>query len=277
MFDRAYAKINLSLDVFNRRADGYHELRSIMLPLNFYDELQIEKAEQMSYECNVPYLTFDESNTIVKAITLFKQYYGIADNYKVILNKLIPSQAGLAGGSADGAAALRILFRMYGIKPKKEEIKELCLKIGADVIFTYYNRPALVSGIGEELAFFSIKTPLYVLLVKPSRGISTKEAYGSLDLSLCDHPDVEKLKERLINGEDFFDLLGNSLEEPSLRLCRAIRKVKEELLALGANCPLMSGSGSTVFVISKDREEILYLYHKMNKGHYFVRYTEVRI
>ena len=276
MFDRAFAKINLSLDVFARRPDGYHELRSIMLPLNYYDELRIEKAEVMSYECNVPYLNFDSSNTIVKAISLFKERYGISDNYKVVLNKLIPSQAGLAGGSADGAAALRILFRMYGLKPKKAEIKELCLKIGADVIFTYYNRPALVSGIGEELAFFSIKEPLYVLLVKPARGISTKEAYDNLNLDVCDHPDVYQLKERLIAGADFADLLGNSLEEPSLRLCGAIRTLKEELQALGAERPLMSGSGSTVFVISRKREEILTLYHKLSNSRYFVRYTEVK-
>lgn len=276
MKSRAYAKINLSLNVRRRREDGYHELESIMLPLNFYDELSIEKNDEMIYECDRPFIVFDQSNTVVKAISLMKERYGINDNFHVRLNKHIPMQAGLAGGSADGAAAIRILKKMYDIRMSEEDIRDICLKIGADVVFTYYNRPALVEGIGEKLTWFSVKKPYYVLLVKPSKGISTKECYTNLNLEKCDHPDVPKIRECLEKGEDFLDLISNSLEEPSLRLCSDIRRVREDLEAIGARRPLMSGSGSTVFVISENEEEIRRLNDEMRKKRYFVRYTEVR-
>lgn len=275
MKSRAYAKINLSLDVVRRREDGYHELESVMCPICLYDEIEINKAEKMSYSCNKWYVKFRDNNTIVKAINYMKEHYQITDNFEVKLNKFIPVKAGLAGGSTDGACVIRMLNRLYDLKMSKEEIKEACLSIGADVIFTYYSRPALVSGIGEKLEFFDIKDDYYVLLVKPNAGVSTKDAYQQLDLSACAHPDVKLLMGKLIKGEDLKGYLGNSLEYSSFRLCPEISKIKEEMEGMMEGQVLMSGSGSTVFAISKSKKEIEELYHLMKMHKMFVKTTRL--
>ncbi len=274
MKDRAYAKVNLALDIMRRREDGYHELSSIMVPLNFYDLLEINKAEETSYECDRSFVPFNSSNTIVKMIGLFKEKYGISDRFEVKLEKKIPIKAGLAGGSADASAALRILQKMYHIEMSEDEIRELCGKVGSDVLFTYYNRPALVEGTGEKLTFFDIRKKYYVLLVKPSAGISTKESYGNLDLSICPHPEVYTLKEKLEQGEDIIPYLGNSLEQPADLLCREVGQAKKALLKEGALFAMMSGSGSTVFTLSESETEIRKLYESMKKYRYFTRFTE---
>ena len=108
MKDRAYAKINLSLDVFNIREDGYHDLLSIMLPIDFYDELEISIDTQDSFSCNRRFIRYNEKNSIYKMISLIKERYGIKDHHKIVLNKVIPTQAGLGGGTADAASTLRI-------------------------------------------------------------------------------------------------------------------------------------------------------------------------
>ena len=274
MKDRAYAKVNLALDILRRRKDGYHELSSVMVPLNFYDVLEISKAEEMTYECDRSFIPFNSANTIVKMIGLFKERYGIEDNYHVKLEKRIPIKAGLAGGSADATAALRILQRMYRIQMSEEETREICGKVGSDVLFTFYNKPALVEGTGEKLTFFDIRKKYYVLLVKPSAGVSTKESYGNLDLSSCPHPDVFSLKEKLEKGEEILPYLGNSLEQPAELLCKEVGEVKRDLLKEGAPFALMSGSGSTVFTLSESETEIRKLYESMKKYRYFTRFTE---
>lgn len=273
MKDRAYAKINLSLNVKRRREDGYHELESIMCPIFLYDEIEINKADEMSYSCDKWYVKFRDNNTIVKAMNYMKENYQITDNFEVKLTKRIPIKAGLAGGSTDGACVIRMLNGMYDLRMSKEEITKACLSIGADVIFTYYSRPALVSGIGENLDFFRIKDNYHVLLVKPNDGVSTKEAYEGLNLNECDHPDVETIREKIVVGADVTGHLGNSLEYSSFKLCPAINDIKKEMEGILPEKVLMSGSGSTVFAISKDKEEIENLYKIMKKHKLFVKKT----
>ena len=275
MKDRAYAKINLSLDIVRRREDGYHELRSVMVPVDFYDVLEIRKAARPSYTSNRKYIYWNENNTILKMVKAVKKRYGIEDEFEINLEKSIPTQAGLAGGSSDGAAALRILERMYHLHLSKDDVEELCREVGSDVLFTYYHSPALVEGTGEKLEFFDIKDDWYVLLVKPSAGVSTKESYETLDLSLCDHPDVPKLKKVLEEGGDPFPYMGNSLEQPAKILCPEVERVKDLLKSKGASFALMSGSGSTVFTMSKDRQMIQKLYEDMKKCGLFTRFTKL--
>ena len=270
---RAYSKINLSLDVFNVREDGYHDLKSIMIPLHFYDELKIEKADQDCFDCNKTFLKMDGHNSIFKMISIVRERYGIRDHFAVTLNKMVPTQAGLGGGTADAAAALRILKRMYQLKIGKEELREICTSVGADVLFNYYNVPSAVEGIGDRIEPFEIRGQYYVLLVKPKKGVSTKEAYEKLDMQNCAHPDIDSLKKALTEGKPIKGLLGNSLEQPALELNREIGAIKEKLRSLGAENVLMSGSGSTVFCISSDKEEIANLYNAMKHTKYFVRFT----
>lgn len=274
MRDKAYSKINLSLDVFNVREDGYHDIKSIMIPINFFDIVEIDKAKEDSFTSNISFLKMNEHNSIFKMINLVKEKYGIEDHFKVNLVKRVPTQAGLGGGTADAASTLRILKKMYRLDLSFEDIRELCVKVGADVYFNYYNTPAVVEGIGDKLSPIKMKKKYYALLVKPRTGVSTKAAYENLDMNICDHPDIDKLKKALEEGESIEGLIGNSLEQPSLLLNKDISDIKSKLVKLGARNVLMSGSGSTVFCISENRNEIEPLYYEMKNGRYFVRIVE---
>ena len=275
MKQRAYAKINLSLDVFGVREDGYHELNSIMLPVNFYDLLEIDIAEKDSYECNWHYIRYNEHNSIYKMISVLKDRYDIKDRHRIVLHKSIPIQAGLGGGTADAAAALKLFEKLYGIKPDKEEIRDICISVGADVLFNYYNVPAQVKGIGDIIEPIWLKKPYYVLLVKPKTGISTAKAYQELDLETCAHPDIEKLRKALEEGDDFSGLIGNSLQDVAQSMSSDIKEVIDRLNGLGAPDVLMSGSGSTVFSISEDRQRILDLYNMVKNDSYYARFGKI--
>lgn len=275
MIYRAYGKINLSLNITGVREDGYHTLESIFLPIDFFDQIEIEKSDSMEYSSNRYYIRFNESNTIVKAVELMKSEFDIKDNFKIYLNKHIPTQAGLAGGSADGACIIRAFNKMYDLKLDKEKIKELCSYIGSDVLFTYYAKPALVSGVGEKVRFINVLKDYYVLLLKPHFGVSTKECYELMDLETCTHPDIDKLKIALENGEDYIPYLGNSMEDAAISLVGDIKKAKDDLIKAGAPFALMSGSGSTVFTMSEDQNLILKLKETLENKDYFIRYAKV--
>lgn len=276
MKERAYAKINLALNVKGIREDKYHELEMIMLPLAFYDELTIEKAPTTSYTSNRSYIRFNSKNTVVKMIDYLKTNYQIATNFKVYLAKHIPLRAGLAGGSADAAATLRLIDKLCNLHLSSQEKEKAALAIGADVPFCLYNKPALVSGIGEKLQFFNLTSPLNVLLVKPIKGISTKEAFKHLNINLCSHPNVYALKKELEEGNyrAALEYFGNSLEQASFMLLPEIKQIKTDLLQKGLDVALMSGSGSTVFGLSSNKELLDEVAQSMLKKGYFVRKTQ---
>ena len=274
MKDRAYAKINLALDVFNIREDGYHDINSIMVPVDFYDELEINIANDDMYNCNKRFIRFNEANSIIKMIKAVKEKYNINDHFYINLNKVVPTQAGLGGGTSDAASTLRILKKLYNLNLSKEDERELCVSVGADVLFNYYNKPAVVSGIGDVVEPFTINKKYSVLIVKPKLGVSTREAYQKLDMTICDHPNIEALKIALENGNDIHGLLGNSLEQPALILNKDIKEIMDLLLNAGATNVLMSGSGSSVFAISEDSLEIDRLAKIAKNGPYYVRFTK---
>lgn len=278
MKQRAYAKINLCLDVVCRREDGYHELEMIMAPVNLYDTLNFEFSDELRLQSNVPYLPLDRRNTIVKAIKLLREEYGFKENFEITLQKHIPTQAGMAGGSTDGAAAIRALNKMLQLGMDNDKMVEIAKKVGADVPFCLRSRPAFVTGIGENLEHFRVHTPFYLLLVKPYKGVSTKVAFETLDFSCAEHPDCRRMREALI-GNDYdgvLQSLGNTLEQSAFKLVPQIATIKQELLALGFDGALMSGSGSTVFALTRDLELLEKGAAAMRKKAAFIRKTELR-
>lgn len=276
MITRAYAKINLSLNVTGINDNGYHTLESVFLPIEFYDVIDITKSNKMKYSSNKWFILFNEKNTVVKAVNYMKQKYNIKDNFNIKLNKYIPTQAGLGGGSADGAAVIKTLNRMYKLNMTKKEISDACSHIGSDTLFTYYNKPALVKSIGDDIKFITLKKNYYVLLVKPRFGISTKKCYEKLNMDTCTHPNIKKIVLALKEGKDFYDFLGNSLEEPAITMLQDIKKIKNDILKKGGPNALMTGSGSCVFCISSDKNEISSLKRSIKKIGYFVRETKVK-
>ena len=278
MKQRAYAKINLCLDVVRRREDGYHELEMIMAPVNLYDTLNFEFSDELRLQSNVPYLPLDRRNTIVKAIELLREEYGFKENFEITLQKHIPTQAGMAGGSTDGAAAIRALNKMLQLGMDNEKMVEIAKKVGADVPFCLRSRPAFVTGIGENLEHFRVHTPFYLLLVKPYKGVSTKVAFETLDFSCAEHPDCRRMREALIvnDYDGVLQSLGNTLEQSAFKLVPQIATIKQELLALGFDGALMSGSGSTVFALTRDPELLEKGAAAMRKKAAFIRKTELR-
>lgn len=272
---KAYAKINLSLNITGKDDNGYHTLESIFMPIDFYDVIEIEQYKKQKFDCNRWYVKFDSKNTIIKAINYMKEKYNIKDNFKIKLTKHIPTQAGLGGGSSDGAAIIKAINYLYKLNMNDDQIKEACMHIGSDVCFTYYGKTAFVSGFGEELSFIDVKDDYYVLIVKPRKGVSTKECYKKLDLCEYIHPDIHKLKQALINGDNIDKLLGNSLEAVSINILKDIKTIKDCLISNGAPNALMSGSGSAVFTISKDEKLIEDLQQIMKSKGYFVRSAKV--
>ncbi len=253
---RAYAKINLGLDVVCRRDDGYHELNMIMVPIDFYDLCEVNISEQMSFHSNASYLPSDDKNTMLKAVNVMREHFGFTENFEIRLTKHIPSQAGLAGGSSDAAATMHMIKELLNLEADDETMIQLAKKVGADVPFCYMEQPAQVSGIGEKMEFFELNTDFYLFLAKPYRGVSTKKAFESLNFRTLRHPNIEAVREALENGNYYQMLgaLGNSLEQTAFELVPQIREVKHELEDFGFDGALMSGSGSTVFAITRDRE-----------------------
>ena len=255
MREKANAKINLALNVIKRREDGYHELESIMLPLDFGDDIVIEESDRDYLTSNVDTIPLDERNLAYKALMLMKETYSITKHYHIHIEKRIPSEAGLGGGSSDGAAVMRALNEMEHLNIDKHELADLSVKLGADCPFCVLNEPMLISGIGEKYESIGLQSfPFHVLLVKPDSGVSTKLAYETLNIENADHPNCRKIVEALRHGE--FDTLGisNSLEESALRLNSDVKTLKEKLIAMNFEYVLMSGSGSTVFALTRNEQ-----------------------
>lgn len=243
---KANAKINLALDVVGKKDNGYHELDMVMVPISLYDNLDIEISDQDSVICNN--INLDDDNTIIKAIKELRSYCGFNEKFKVVLDKHIPMQAGLAGGSADAAATLKAINELLNLNLTLDELMKIGVKVGADVPFCLFNKPARVQGIGEIITPISLESR-DVLLVKPKSGVSTVQAFKNLDLSSCVHPDMDRLICNINYGLDYTKLLDNSLENVSIMLNPEIQQVKDDLKEYHLDTVLMSGSGSSVFAL----------------------------
>ncbi len=276
MRERAYAKINLCLNIKSRREDGYHELEMIMVPIDFYDTLEMIPSDEMRIYNNRAYIPVNEKNTVIKAVQVLRQRYGFDTNFEIRLQKHIPTRAGLAGGSAD-AAAIRMMNRMLNLNMSEQDMIDCGREVGADVPFCILSKPALVQGIGEVIVPFECHPDFHILLVKPKRGVSTKEAFELSDQTEPEHPDCHKMGRALIEGnyQGIVDALGNSLEGAALQLVPEIRQVKEALSLLGFDGVLMSGSGSTVFGITKDEALVDKTMELMRARKLFVRKTRI--
>lgn len=248
----ARAKINAALNVVCRREDGYHELEMVMLPLTLCDDVSIHFAKTDWFTWNLKY-HINGKNTIVKAVHLMREHYKIQNHFRIHVHKRIPTQAGLAGGSADAAAVMLAIRDMCHIQASDEEIAQLSKQIGADVPFCVMNTPSVVKGIGEILEPFEMNCDFDVVLLKPYKGVSTKECFESIDFNECIHPDVEEVK-RCLCEDDFEGLsacVGNTLENAAIKLVSEIGQAKAYLKELGFEVVCMSGSGSTVFGLTR--------------------------
>lgn len=248
---KAYAKINISLDVVGKREDNYHLLKMIMQTIELYDLITVNKSEKdINITCNKSYVPKDERNLAYKAAKLFIDTYSIKSGVDIHIEKNIPVTAGLAGGSTDAAAVLKAMRTLFNLNIKDEELINLGLKIGADVPFCIVGGTALCEGIGEKLTILKPFKNHILVIVKPPFGVSTKEVYQNLDINkIHKHPETNEIIKAIENNDlrqvSYF--MKNVLENVTLRKYSVLKDIKNEMLKLGALGSMMSGSGPTVF------------------------------
>ncbi|HTT70831.1 MAG TPA: 4-(cytidine 5'-diphospho)-2-C-methyl-D-erythritol kinase [Anaeromyxobacteraceae bacterium] len=253
---RAPAKVNLVLRVGARRPDGYHELRTLMVPLDLADSvsLVVHQGRAGGVSCRVPgrpELDGPE-NLAARAALAFRRRFGVRDRLDLSLEKRIPVTAGLGGGSSDAAAVLRMLARAYRVRDRAA-LAEIALEVGSDVPFFLGPGPAWVTGRGERLAPVRLG-PLHLVLVYPRHpglAIRAADAFRWLDQ---DRPDQGRPIEGSQTISDLAAEARNDLQGPCFRRHPRLRILVGRLVGAGATAAIMSGSGPTVFGISPDRE-----------------------
>lgn len=267
---KAYAKVNISLDIIEKRkSDGYHLLRMIMQNIDLYDEITVEKQKcGITIKCNKPYVPTDERNLAYKVAKLFKDKFNIEEGVCISIKKNIPVAAGLAGGSTDGAAVLKAMNEMFNVNASDEELMELGLELGADIPYCIKGGTALCEGIGEKVTQLKPFKDKILVLVKPPFGVSTKFVYQEFNLEkVLNNPKTEELIEAM--AKDDLDYvcsnMKNLLENVTLRKHKILISIKEEMKFLGAKGAMMSGSGPTVFAIFDDMLKAQRCFEKMKE------------
>lgn len=253
---KAFAKINLSLDIVGKREDGYHLLEMVMQNVDLHDDIIIEQIEEgIMLTCNKAYVPVDERNIAYKAAKLLMDTKGIRKGVRIDITKRIPVAAGLAGGSADAAAVLKGMNELFDLKMSTEELMEEGLKLGADVPYCIVGGTCLCEGVGEVVTQLKPFRGHTILLVKPSFGVSTKEAYGLFELDRINrHVETEKLIKAMedddLNGVNYYS--RNLLENVVLPRYPILKSIKQMLSRNGSIVTLMSGSGPTIYGIFRD-------------------------
>lgn len=257
---KAYAKLNLVLDVRHKREDGYHELRSVMQTVSLYDELTFRKRSDKEISLTVHAdedVPCDRSNLVCRAVSAVMERYEACGGMDILLEKRIPAAAGMAGGSADAAVAIKACNELYELNMDGQTMCEIALKVGADVPYCLTGGTVLCEGIGEIMTPLPKLPPMYFVIIKPDISVSTAEIYNAFDdITSTWHPDVggmiRAIKKR--DAEAVTEYLGNSLERVTIPRYSVIEHRKQELSDCGADGVLMSGSGPSVFGVFLDKD-----------------------
>lgn len=251
------AKINLGLNIVEKRPDGYHNLETIFYPINLQDALEVNRMEnsQVPYKLRVSGTAIEgtpEENLVIKAYNLLREKYALAP-VDIHLYKHIPMGAGLGGGSADCAFMIKVLNEKFRLGLSIEEMENYVARLGADCAFFIQNQPVFATGIGNVFERIRLSLANYKLvLVKPDISVSTKEAYAHIQPK---HPEVS-LKEIVQQPvETWASCMKNDFEDSVFQLYPEIAAIKDKMYDLGAVYASMSGSGSAVFGIFKEAIE----------------------
>lgn len=265
LFEKAPAKINLSLDVLGKRDDGYHEVEMIMTTIDLSDRIELYPIERdcINVSLESRYVPNDERNLAFKAASAFKSLYNISDGVHIKIEKNIPVSAGLGGGSSDAAAVLRGLNRLWSLNLPIEELAALGASIGSDVPFCVHNTTAIAKGRGEQIEKLATPPSCWVILAKPDIGVSTRTIFQRLNTKAIIHPNTSEIIDALDN-KDFRKMcnnMGNVLEDVTLKLHPEVQRIKEIMKHAGAVGVLMSGSGPTIYGLVEQENKAQSIYN----------------
>lgn len=268
---KAYAKINLTLDVTGILPNGYHSLRTVMQTISLCDTVTVTLNERPGIHifCDEAGVPTDERNTCYKAAKLFFEAVGESEcGVDIAIEKRIPSMAGLGGGSADSAAVLRILNALLERNMSTDKLCKIAVKVGADVPFLINGGTALCEGVGEKITPISYDVEHNILLVKPDFGISTPFAYKSFDNKKLKSADMSaRLISAMQNGEAIYKHLSNDLETAVAD--EKIIRIKQELKDCVAKASMMTGSGSCVYGLFDRESECLQALNRLSGRYAF--------
>lgn len=270
MIVKSYAKINIVLNVLGKHNNKLHEVDMVTLPLELHDSLSISKFNDSN-----SYVTFantalggDDNNLATSALNSMRNKFDIKDNFRILINKVIPISAGLGGGSSNAAATLKGINAISNTNISDEELAKMGFELGSDVPFFIYGKPARVSGGGEIVTPITVKNTYYCIIVKPAKGLSTKEVYAKCDEVQLPVYNVDAVVKALEEGDDdtLEKEIGNALESVSLKLLPEIQDIKNTLKDEGFKLVLMSGSGSSVFGLTTDKKLAKKAFKKLFKN-----------
>jgi 4-diphosphocytidyl-2-C-methyl-D-erythritol kinase len=261
--ERAFAKINLLLRVTGRRADGYHELDSIFVPVSISDRITIEvrpaPTSSITLRCKIASLGDPQSNLASRAARSFMSEFGISAHVMIDLEKTIPAGAGLGGGSSDAGTVLRMLTSMMApvlseFGDASGRIRRIALALGADVPFFLNPRPSRVTGIGERIEALDGFATLHLVIAVPPVEVPTTSVFKALKREGWSGPASAGDLDEILRGEISARHLVNDLEAPAMQLYPQVASLKALLEECGATASSMSGSGGSVFGLFVNEE-----------------------
>ena len=272
---KAFAKINLTLDILGKLPDNFHALQSIKQQISLHDNIRLEAiaGESIKVNCNEPIP--QKENLAYKAAYLLKKTYNYPQGVIIDIVKQIPLGAGLGGGSADAAAVLKGLNQLWALGLQQDDLLKLAAQLGSDVPFTMIGGTALAENKGEKLTPLPSLAGMHLLLVNAGIDVSTKEAYENLDLNETNKiKATEKTRKLGITRENIVKNLHNDFELSIIKQYPIIDQIKNQLKEGGALNSLMSGSGSTVFGIFENKGALENAAKELKSNYPFVKASE---
>ena len=274
----AYAKINLTLDVMKRLESGYHEIESVKQQITLHDDLMLGTLNEKTIIVNCKEVP-KEKNLAYKAALLLQKKFRPEKGIEITIRKNIPIGSGLAGGSADAAATLKGLNKLWNLGLKRKELIEIGKEIGMDVPFCIFGKTAFATGTGAILRRLRPIMEFDIILINPGFRISTKQAYEKIDMEKAGKRQSTQEMVKAIesqNKEGVISSLHNDFEANAIKEHPVISEIKKELIKNGALNSLMSGSGPTVFGIFDDKEKAKKAYQSLKDKYAYVCLAKAR-
>jgi len=251
---KSYAKVNLFLHVLGKRGDGYHNIYTLFCAVELSDTITLSFADKTYIICDRADIPVDESNLIFKVDKILRNEYWLKQHFKIKLEKTIPTGAGLGGGSSNAAAYLQLVNKFAGMNLNLEEMHRILGKVGSDTCFFLYSQLALGEGRGEKITPLKIALKLWILIVNPKIFISTAKVYTNKKLILTERDLIPKISS-FMSLDEIVNIMTNDLEPAVFDICPFTAKLCAVLKRTGALKAMVSGSGSSVFGVFRDRVE----------------------
>ena len=266
MKKKSYAKINLILDVIEKRQDGYHNIDGIMQMIDLYDEVEVKISDKFEITSNSKDIPLDEKNLVYKVYKALKEKYKFNERFSILIEKNIPVSAGIAGGSTNSAVVIEMIDEILGLNMSLDDKKQIGKSVGADIPYLLVGKTARTRGIGDELEILDSLPTTDILIVNNGVEIATPYVYSNMVPS-GNSDRIDKLINvyKNKNYDEFFKGLYNVMEKVSISYCPEIQNIKDKMYEFNCIKSLMSGSGPTVFGIFNDDKDIKKAYDYFKK------------